>query len=89
MKLFVAYLGGKMKQKRIGEDHETVMLVAENQEEAKVKARSKWQGEGAAHLDMLIELGVVDGYKINLEKVPEQDTLKMDDDWEKLNPDLV
>ena len=68
-KLFLAYLGGKLPDQRIGEDHETVAVVAETWEEAKQKAKRKWRGSGAAHLDMLIELDVVDGHKIVLEKI--------------------
>ena len=87
-KLFIAYLGGKMSQERIGEDHETVVLVALDREDAKKKARAKWKGEGAAHLDMLVEVETVDGYKVFLEKTVENQKLIKDDDWAELNPGL-
>ena len=84
-KLFLAYLGGKMSLSRIGEDHEVVLVVAEDKADAKMKAQSKWKGEGAAHLDMLTEVGVVDNYIINLEKTQEQNKMIIDDDWHALN----
>lgn len=87
-KLFVAYLGGKTNKSRIGEDHEVVLVVANDKEEAKKKARIKWGGEGAAHLDMLVEINIVDGYKVNVEKASTADSLIADDDWTALNPTL-
>ncbi|MFA7245205.1 MAG: DUF1543 domain-containing protein [Candidatus Magasanikbacteria bacterium] len=84
-KLFLAYLGGKMLPNRIGEDHEVVLVVAEDKVEAKAKAQAKWKGEGAAHLDMLTEVDIVDNYVINLEKTMKQDKMISDDDWHALN----
>lgn len=86
-KLFVAYLGGKMSAGRIGEDHETVLVVASNIQEAKIRARAKWKGIGAAHLDMLTEVSVIDGYRIELSQVPQQEQLGHIDDWGDLNAD--
>ncbi len=83
--LYVAYLGGKMPPGRIGEDHETVLVVAEDPAQAKLKARAKWQGIGAAHLDMLSEISTIDGYKITLKPGARESGVTHNDDWKNLN----
>lgn len=87
-KLYIAYLGGKMLHGRIGEDHEVVVLVAEDTLDAKNKARAKWKGVGAAHLDMLTEVTTVDGYTIQLQEGAPEEQLVHDDNWEELNKEV-
>ncbi len=48
MHLYAAFLGGSMDGSRMGEDHEVVLIVAEDQADASVKAKAKWRGRGPA-----------------------------------------
>lgn len=74
-KLFVCYLGGKLVPGRIGEDHEVIIVVAEDLKDAKKKARLKWAGQPIdVHVDYITELDVVDGYKINVVKIDGDDS---------------
>lgn len=58
MHLYCAFLGGSLGEGRMGEDHETVFVVA--------AARRKWRGVGRPHVDALERLDRVDGYAITL-----------------------
>ena len=67
MKLFISYLGGQLKDQRIGEDHEVVLVVAENIEDAKKKSLLKWKGGSVdVHVDYIQEVDQVDGYSLKL-----------------------
>lgn len=87
--LYIAYLGGKLGKSRVGEDHEVVMVVASSKDEAKDKARFKWKGIKPAHVDFMIEVEIVDGYKIILEKTNQDQKALFIDDWNELNPDVI
>ncbi len=67
MHLFVAYLGGELGPGRMGEDHEVVLVVAEDTLAARRAAKAKWGGDGRAHVDALTRIDMIDGYAIGLE----------------------
>ena len=48
MHLYAAFLGGPMSDGRMGEGHEVVMVVASDLDDAKSRAKAKWNGEGGA-----------------------------------------
>ncbi|MGO9341292.1 MAG: DUF1543 domain-containing protein [Acidimicrobiales bacterium] len=51
----------------IGEDHEVVFVVAADATAARRQARAKWTGyDPKPHLDMVLELDVVDGHAVSL-----------------------
>ncbi len=66
MHLFVAFLGGDLSPGRIGEDHEVVFVVAEDELSARRAAKAKWGGDGRPHVDALTRLDVIDGYGVGL-----------------------
>jgi hypothetical protein len=84
-KLYIVFLGGNLPPNRFGEDHEIVTVVANSQEEAKKLAKSKWSGYGKAHIDGIMQVVVVDGYKVNLTKVDGVSRQILETDWNKLN----
>lgn len=81
-KLFVVYLGGKLDESRMGEDHEVVVVVADDCAGARKAAKEKWQGLGSAHVDAVRELTVVDGYRVDLTLVGVGDLAPFDSTWE-------
>ncbi len=70
-KLFVVFLGGKLQDGRVGEDHEVVPVVAEDSHDARVRARKKWKGldQKSVHIDSMMELSSVDGHDVSLNRV--------------------
>lgn len=66
MHLYAAYLGGKLGDGRMGEDHETVFVVAADDKAAVTAAKRKWKGAGRAHVDAIQRLDRVDGFEITL-----------------------
>ena len=46
MHLYSAYLGGELGPGRMGEDHEVVFVVADDDESARQAAKEKWGGVG-------------------------------------------
>ena len=70
-KLFVVYLGGKLRSDRVGEDHEVVAVVAEDEHDARLKAREQWKGSDrkSVHVDSMMELSTVGGYAISLRRI--------------------
>jgi hypothetical protein len=71
--LFAAYLGGELGPGRVGEDHEVVFVVAEDELTARRAAKAKWGGGGKAHVDALTRLDMVDGYGIDVTRRGEGD----------------
>lgn len=65
-KLFVVYLGGKPAEGRMGEDHEVVVVVADDAVAARKAAKAKWRGIGDPHVDAVQELNLVDGHRVSL-----------------------
>ena len=66
--LFAVVLGGNQTGSRLGEDHEVVFVAAEDEAEARAKAKRKWSGETTAglHIDSLAKVDLVDGFRIDL-----------------------
>ena len=73
MHLYAAYLGGELGPGRIGEDHEVVFVVAEDELSARRAATAKWGGGGRAHVDALTRLEMIDGYGVGLTRRGEGD----------------
>jgi Domain of Unknown Function (DUF1543) len=74
--LFAAFLGGDLGPGRIGEDHEVVFVVAEDELSARRAAKAKWGGDGRPHVDALTRLDMIDGYGIGLDQLGEGDTIE-------------
>jgi len=66
VKLYAVLLGGSSGSDRLAEDHETVFVVAEDDQSAKRLAKKKWAGRGRAHVDALLALDAVDGFGVEL-----------------------
>ena len=66
MHLYAAFLGGELSPGRMGEDHEVVFVVAENELSARRAAKAKWGGDGRPHVDALTRLDMIDGFGIGL-----------------------
>jgi len=75
MHLYAAYLGGPVGAGRMGEDHEVVLVVAADRDEARAKATAKWRGAPPGHLDALVRVDRVDGHEITLAEVGGGDVL--------------
>lgn len=80
--LFVAFLGGDPAPGRIGEDHEVVLVVAEDVKAARAAARAKWTGVGRPHVDAITPISVVDGHRVQLTHTGEADTWDIDTTFE-------
>lgn len=67
--LFAVVLGGRLTGTRLGEDHETVFVVAANEVQARSRAKAKWAGASrkGLHIDALTCFEQVDGYAVRLE----------------------
>jgi len=69
--LYAVVLGGRLDKGRLGEDHETVFVVAESEAQARAKAKAKWSGttRKGLHVDALTCVEQVDAYTVRLEPV--------------------
>ena len=85
-KLFVVYLGGDLVEGRMGEDHEVVIVVGQDDAEAKRKAKAKWQGHGRAHIDAVQQIDRVDGYDLTLRPGAAGDAITTDSSYEPSDP---
>ncbi len=79
MHLYAAYLGGPLPDGRMGEDHEMVMVVADDLQQAKALATAKWSGAGRGHVDAVQQIDMVDGYEVSLAQAGIGDRLTLDD----------
>lgn len=70
MFLYAAYLGGPLGDGRMGEDHEVVLVVAEDATSARRQARAKWSGVGRPHVDAVQRIAVVDGHRVEVTPDP-------------------
>ena len=70
--LYAVLLGGKIRKKHLMEDHHLVFVVAENETEARKRAKKKWNAD-EIHVDGTQKIIKVDGYKIILQKTEEKD----------------
>jgi hypothetical protein len=74
--LYAAFLGGDLGPGRMGEDHEVVFVVAEDELSARRAAKAKWGGDGRPHVDALTRIDVIDGFAVGLEQRGDGDTLQ-------------
>lgn len=81
LKLYVVYLGGKVADGRVGEDHEVVLVVADGVSQARKGAKAKWHGLGEAHVDAVQEVDVIDKHKVCLVHVIGEDHAPADATW--------
>ncbi len=80
--LFVVFLGGDLAPGRIGEDHEVVLVVADDVKSARVAARAKWTGVGRPHVDAITPVSAVDGYRVDLTHTGESGDWAIDTSFE-------
>jgi hypothetical protein len=76
--LFVVYLGGDPSPGRLSEDHEVVLVVASDVHEARRGARAKWGGTTRPHVDAVMTVAAVDGYRVHLERTGEGESADID-----------
>jgi hypothetical protein len=81
-KLFVVYLGGDPTPGRLSEDHEVVVVVAWDLAGARRMARAKWGGSSRPHIDAVRTIGVVDGYRVRLERTEDDESADIDVTYE-------
>lgn len=81
MNLYVVYLGGPLAPGRIGEDHEVVLVIAEDEADARAKAKKKWRGDSRVHIDAVTRVNVVDGHKVSVAATDEADDVRTDDTY--------
>jgi hypothetical protein len=77
-RLYVVYLGGELAAGRIGEDHEVVLVVATDIQDARKQAKMKWKGSASAHIDAVKLVSVIDGYRVSLEPTKDIDASIVD-----------
>ena len=65
--LYAVLLGGKIRNNHFMEEHHLVFVIAENEPEARILAKKKWDAE-ELHVDGTQKLTTIDGYKVVLEK---------------------
>jgi hypothetical protein len=76
--LYAVYLGGDPAPGRLSEDHEVVLVVAEDLSMARRAARAKWQGTTRPHVDGVRAVDVVDGYSISLTPTDRAESTEVD-----------
>jgi len=77
-KLFLAYMWATSSE-RLMEDHEIVMVCAENMQEAKTIAIKKTKLLEWVHIDFILEVDNVDWYDVILEKGWDEKIKKVSD----------
>ena len=80
--LYLVYLGGDPAPGRIGEEHEVVLVVADDVKSARAQARAKWQGVSRAHVDAITPVRVIDGHRVELVATGEADSFEIDTTFE-------
>lgn len=78
MHLYAAFLGGELSEGRMGEDHEVVFVVAEDNTAARKAAKDKWSGTGRSHVDAVTRLDMIDGYAVSLALTGAGDATEME-----------
>jgi Domain of Unknown Function (DUF1543) len=86
MRLYVVYLGGELVPGRMGEDHEVVVVAAEDAAGARSQAKARWRGNGRAHIDALQRIERIDGYDVILQPGPPGDLIAIDPTYEPADP---
>jgi hypothetical protein len=65
--LYAVYLGGDLTPGRMGEDHEVVFVVGDDDlTDVRARARAKWRGAGTAHVDAVQRLDRIDGFDVSV-----------------------
>ena len=82
MKLSLAYMWA-VSNERLMEDHEILLVVASDLEEAKNKVVEKTKLINQVHIDFILEVKNVDGYDIILKKWKKENISKVND-YEKI-----
>jgi hypothetical protein len=80
--LYLVFLGGDLAPGRMGEDHEVVVVVADDVKSARAAARKKWTGTSRPHVDAIRPLIATDGYSIQLVHTGAADALEIDTTFE-------
>lgn len=81
-KLYAVYLGGDSTPGRLSEDHEVVVVVAADLATARSQARSKWKGHARPHVDAVLQIDIVDGYRVLLVPCSDPDSVMIDATYE-------
>jgi len=81
-RLYAVYLGGDPAPGRLSEDHEAVLVVAEDLASARRQARAKWSGASRPHVDAVRVVDVVDGYAVVLEPTERPEDVDIDVTYE-------
>jgi len=77
-RLYAVYLGGDPAPGRLTEDHEVVLVVADDVPAARRRAREKWAGVSRPHVDAVRVVDVVDGFAVSLAATSEPETTAVD-----------
>jgi hypothetical protein len=77
-RLYAVYLGGDPAPGRLTEDHEVVLVVASDVSGARTAARAKWGAPTRPHVDGVMEIEVVDGFRVQLEPTSSPDAVPVD-----------
>ena len=65
--LYAVFLGGDLTPGRMGEDHEVVFVVGDDDlSDVRTRARAKWRGAGTAHVDAVQRLDRIDGFDVSV-----------------------
>jgi len=76
--LYAVYLGGDPAPGRLSEDHEVVLVVADDLGEARRRARAKWGASTRAHVDAVRLIDVVDGFAVSLTSTNRPESSEVD-----------
>ena len=76
--LYAAFLGGELAEGRMGEDHEVVFVVADDNTSARKAAQAKWSGSGRGHVDAVTRLDMIDGYSVSVAHTGRGDVTSME-----------
>jgi hypothetical protein len=73
--LYAVFLGGEQADMRLGEDHEVVFVVADDDAQARARGKANWSGRNntAVHVDSLARIERVDGFDVRLIAASEGD----------------
>ena len=84
--LYAVYLGGDPAPGRLTEDHEVVLVVADDVPAARRRAREKWAGVSRPHVDAVRLVDVVDGFAVSLGATDRSETADVDLTYEPGSP---
>jgi hypothetical protein len=87
--LYAVYLGGDPAPGRLTEDHEVVVVVADDVADARRRARAKWGAATKAHVDGIKLIDVVDGFAVTLTPTERRESVDVDLTYEPADGDPV